>query len=96
MKIYTVNDGNNIVKLLSEKGIEVKLIGSLGRGETSKHDIDILLENFDKNNLPTLVYKMRNLLRPTYIAYTDWDGLYFKATIYGDIDLFFDTALFDY
>ena len=72
----------------------VTLIGSLGKGLTSNHDIDILLPKSRKTK--KLIEKLTTLLKPKKVSHTDWGGLYFHDCIFGDVDVFFTTKDFDY
>ncbi len=71
------------------------LIGSLGKGRESDHDIDIHIPLKKTNRLVDMIkYK----LEAESCQDTDWGGVYFKNTFYGDIDVFFkgNTDEFDY
>lgn len=83
-RLYTPEDGIALVKVLASSGIEAELIGSLGRGNNSGHDIDILISQKD-------YLKIHECLSPVEeVIATDWGGLYFRNSQYGDIDVFFE------
>ena len=64
------------------------LIGSLSKGEESNHDIDVLIAG-RKRDIETRD-RLIILLHPTEFEYTDWGGIYFSNTLWGDIDIFFE------
>lgn len=89
-KKYTIEDGFKLLNLMSSIGMKCELIGSLGRGDVSYHDIDILiLSNFNYK-------KTKRLLNPQKISKTDWGGYYFHDTKLGDVDIFFTKKDFTY
>lgn len=96
MKKYTPRDGKIVEYFLKKNGFpKAKLIGSLSRGKNSKHDIDILLP--DEKNTVKLIKKLIYLLEPKRgCVATDWGGLFFKDTFFGNVDVFFTTKDFDY
>lgn len=107
-KLHTKKDAENLLYLLKKSGFsDARLIGSFGKNaEQSMHDIDVLLPNYKKTK--RLENKLTFLLEPkasirsngTYaengVTYTDWGGIYFHNTYFGDVDVFFSTKDFDY
>lgn len=93
---YTPKDGLALIYFLKKTGFpKAKLIGSLGRGKQSTHDIDILLPTNKKT--AKLIKKLTFLLEPKDgVSHTDWGGLYFHKSHFGDVDVFFTTKDFDY
>ena len=97
MAKYSVKDGQTVLllfqKLISEKA---QLIGSLGRGKESEHDIDIYLPNHKRTD--KTVKFIYDFFEAKSFEYTDWGGVYYKDTFWGDIDVFFKgcTKDFDY
>lgn len=92
--IYTPKYGRFVVNVLKNLGFNTaRLIGSLSRGKNSKHDIDILLKGLKRSYV--LRKKLGRLLHSESFEYTDWGGIYFKNTIFGDVDIFFSTKGFD-
>lgn len=74
---------------------EAKLIGSIGRGANySTHDIDILLPGMEDKK-EELRSELKILFDASKVEDTDWGGLYFSGTPFGDIDIFFDTEGMD-
>lgn len=96
MKKYTPRDGKIVEYFFRKNGFPTaKLIGSLGRGKNSNNDIDILLP-YAKNTLQ-LRQKLIYLLEPKKdFVDTDWGGLFFYDTFFGNVDIFFTTKDFDY
>lgn len=93
--IHTLHMANDVINLLHISGFtDAKLIGSFGKGNIeSNHDIDVLL---NEQKTEELENKLKNLFRPTHIEYTDWGGIYYHNTQFGNIDIFFSTKKFDY
>ena len=109
MIIHTKKDADNLLYFLKKTGFpKAKIIGSIGKGaKKSKHDIDVLLSGFKRTK--ELEGRLRFLLEPKreyksdkkrILAYavtkTDWGGLYFHNTYFGNVDIFFTTKDFDY
>jgi hypothetical protein len=93
--IYSVRSGKAVVSFLKRNGFpNAKLIGSLGRGIPSNHDIDILLPKHKRSIL--LCNRLMELLDSNEYEYTDWGGIFIKNTHFGDIDVFFTIKDFDY
>ncbi len=93
-RLHTLEDAKFVLNLIRDKiSNQATLIGGFGKGKTtSMHDIDILIPNKDisiKNNL-------MQLLNAESVESTDWGGLYYNNTPYGDVDIFFTTEDFDY
>ncbi len=98
MQEYTPADGAAVVKHLKiHEFTGVQLIGSLAKGETSTHDIDILLPNDirDQKTTDRLIEALYDSVHAIHIEHTDWGGMYFHGTIFGDVDIFFTTKDFD-
>lgn len=95
-KKYTPKDGQVLEYFFKKNGFpHARLIGSLGRGKKSNNDIDILLP--DEKNTLKLRKKLCHLLEPKKdFVDTDWGGLFFYDTFFGDVDIFFSTKDFDY
>lgn len=79
----------------------VSLIGSLTKPNgTSTHDIDILLDFKEVNRTrkglsahdkEVILVHLKDILKTdNKVVYTDWGGLYFCNTFYGDVDVFFE------
>lgn len=83
-RLYTPQDGIALVQVLLSMGIQAELIGSLGKGMSSTHDIDILISKED-------CLRIHECLSPVEeVIATDWGGLYFRNSPYGDVDVFFE------
>lgn len=93
---YTPTDGKLLELYLRESGYkDAQLIGSLSRGKFSNNDIDILLPG--RVATPQLIEHLRFVLTAKgKVTPTDWDGLFFEDTLFGDVDIFFTTEYFDY
>lgn len=89
---YSYVDGDNVVKFLKSCGYVSQIIGSLSKGKSSDHDIDILIlsplyaedKSFIRNK-ENLVYH----LKPSSWVNTDRGGLFLFHTKFGDVDIFF-------
>jgi len=95
-KLHTKKDADNALDII-HKNISKKatLIGGFGKGKkTSDHDIDILIPDVNFNK--SFKEKMTKLLNAKSVEDTDWGGLYFNDTDYGDVDIFYTTKDFDY
>lgn len=73
---------------LARLGIDVVLIGSVGAGKASTHDIDILVLR------PPSTPQMRKLLLTYFQPFssydiTDWRGYFIRGTRFGSVDVFF-------
>lgn len=86
---HTSEQANYLVRLLKVYvDPDTKLIGSLGRGEKeSRHDIDVLLPNRRKSK-GTLAL-LKQMLNTKRHKFTDWGGIYFSDTPWGNVDVFF-------
>lgn len=94
---YTVYDGLRVVEIIRKNGYpKAKLIGSLGAGKESNHDIDILIPLRNKKTKQKCVAILMKLFNPPKACGQDWGGFYFSDTEFGDIDFFFSTKNFDY
>lgn len=91
---YTEEDGVAVVLLLHEYGFQnCELIGSLSREGVSNNDIDIYIPNgslADKEVLKNI------LMTSGVVEETDWGGIFFTDTQFGNVDIFFDKSEFDY
>lgn len=91
---YSQEDGIAVVAFLEQHGFKAELIGSLAKIGFSNHDIDIHVKDSgtreDRDKLKEL------LLRSGMMDETDWGGLYFSDTQFGDVDIFFYIHEFDY
>lgn len=97
MAKYTVEIGNKVIELIKDNGYPmVRLIGSLGAGKESNHDIDILIPLTDKKQKQECAIALSKILKAEKHCGQDWGGCYYTNTIFGDVDLFFSTDDFDY
>jgi hypothetical protein len=91
---YSKEDGIAVVSFLEQNGFKVELIGSLSKIGFSNHDIDIHVMNSgtkeDRDKLKRLFVTKEK------VDETDWGGLYFNNTQFGDVDIFFSLDGFDY
>lgn len=86
---HTVQTANFLLYFLKKTiSAECTLIGSLSQGKDSDHDIDILIPNL--KNTVKLKNKLMKLLSAKSFEYTDWGGIYFHQTFFGEIDVFFE------
>lgn len=87
-RLYTIRDGE-IVEFFLKRTIDdtAKLIGSLGKGNTSLHDIDISLPNIVRTE--QTIKQIKWLLDAESFQKTDWGGVYYTNTFFGDVDVFF-------
>lgn len=90
---YSKVDGDVVVAFLEQNGFTVELIGSLAKIGFSNHDIDIHVKNSGTREDRD---KLKQLFLTSEIDETDWGGIYFTNTQFGDIDLFFSLDGFDY
>lgn len=89
---YSREDGLAVVSYLQQHGFKVELIGSLSKIGFSNHDIDIhVMESGTREDRD----KLKELFKGT-VDETDWGGLYFTNTEFGDVDIFFSLDGFDY
>lgn len=83
----TKEDAQELVKYLELNGIRSKIIGSLKYKESSEHDIDIViispLADLD------LRLRLEEMIAHTRLVPTDWGGLFFYGTEFGNVDIFF-------
>lgn len=92
---YSVKQGEDLTWFLSNLiKTEVKLIGSLGKGIESDHDIDVLMPN--RRRAIRFADYLKKLLEAEKFEYTDWGGIYLTNTRFGDIDIFFSDKDFTY
>jgi hypothetical protein len=93
-RLHTLEDAKTVLELIQDNISNLaELIGGFGKGETtSMHDIDILIPNKDIS----IKDKLMQLLSAESVENTDWGGLYYNNTPYGDVDIFFTTEEFDY
>lgn len=92
--IHTPQLAEKLLSLLKEIDSEARLLGSLAEGKSSSHDIDVLFPSV--NRTPELKETLTAALVPERVVETDWEGFYFFNTIFGDVDIFFDTSEFTY
>lgn len=93
---HTVKMGLSLIRHLRENGfLNAELIGSVGKGRSSDHDIDVLLKDYENTSL--ILSKLCVIFSDNsrYVS-TDWGGFFFYDTKWGNIDLFFSTDQFDY
>lgn len=93
-KLHTLEDANKALNLIKSKiSNQASLIGGFGKGKkSSMHDIDILIPDKDVS----IENELMELLDAESVEGTDWGGLYYNNTPYGDVDIFFTTEDFDY
>jgi hypothetical protein len=91
---YSKEHGNIVVSFLQKNGFTAELIGSLAKIGFSDHDIDIHVMNSgtreDREKLKEL------FITSEQVDETDWGGMYFSGTQFGDVDIFFSLDGFDY
>lgn len=91
---YTKTDGLAVVKYLQKMGFaEAELIGSLAKKGVSYNDIDIHIPNMNRDRMWELVNLF--LHRGVTLQKTDWEGLFFSNTPFGNVDIFFSVEDFD-
>jgi hypothetical protein len=92
MRVYTKEDADRVVGFLLKYNLRSIVIGSLALGRTSTHDIDILVEctDDDREDKMIRVGSLKDILGASELIVTDWPSYYFKDTIFGDIDIFFE------
>ena len=85
----TREDANKLVKYLEDNKIHSKIIGSLEYKTESSHDIDIVITNPSDSTF--LRFTLRRLLSNSNsrIVFTEWDGIFFYDTYFGNVDIFF-------
>ena len=83
--LYLIQDAINVISILKQNNINCEVIGNLSRIGYSEHDIDIWIKELDTQQLRD---KIIILLNPKKVINTDWEGMYFKDTPFGDIDIF--------
>jgi hypothetical protein len=93
-RLHTLEDAKTVLNLIRNNiSNQATLIGGFGKGKTtSMHDIDILIPDKDIS----IENDVMKLLNAESVEGTDWGGLYFNNTPYGDVDIFFTTEEFDY
>lgn len=95
-KLHTIDDAESVLNIIQRHiSKNASLIGGFGKGKkTSEHDIDILIPDvkFDEKFKQEII----KLLNAESVEDTDWGGLYFNNTDYGDVDIFYTTEDFDY
>lgn len=91
---HTFKDAENLLFFLKKTvADDAKLIGSFGRGVESDHDIDVLIP--DCRRTVRFVSNISSLLEAKSYEYTDWGGVFFHDTFFGDVDIFFTTKNFN-
>jgi predicted nucleotidyltransferase len=95
-RLHTKQDAEKVLSIIHQHiSKNASLIGGFGKGnETSEHDIDILITDVEFNE--EFKQKMIKLLNAESVEDTNWGGLYFNNTNYGDVDVFYTTEDFDY
>ncbi len=94
---YTQKDGQTVLFFFKKTvSPHAELIGSLAKGKESDHDIDIHLPETKRKD--RRVKDIKRLLEAERYELTDWGGVFFYNTFFGDIDVFFkgNTNGFDY
>ena len=90
---YSREHGEAVVSFLQKNGFNPELIGSLAKIGFSNHDIDIYVRNSGKREDRE---KLIELFTGGTVDETDWGGMYFNDTEFGDVDIFFSIDGFDY
>lgn len=92
---HTLKDAEFLVFFLRKTVSEsVELIGSFGKGATeSDHDIDVYIPGI-KRKWRTGQW-LATLLEAKSHGPTDWGGIFFKDTFFGNVDVFFSKEGFD-
>jgi hypothetical protein len=73
---------------LGRQGIDVVLIGSVGAGRASAHDIDILVLR-PGSTLQTRRQLLAFFQPFKYCDITDWRGYFVRGTRFGTVEVFF-------
>lgn len=90
---YSREHGEAVVSFLQKNGFNAELIGSLAKIGFSNHDIDIHVRNSGTREDRERLIK---LFTGGKVDETDWGGMYFTDTEFGDVDIFFSIDGFDY
>lgn len=88
---YTKRVAEGIVHLLNTILPETFIVvGSLSKKGTSNTDIDLLIIPAKRNGTAgdCLIETLTKLLKAEKTEITDWGGVYFTNTSFGDIDIF--------
>jgi predicted nucleotidyltransferase len=95
-KIHTREQAEMVLSLIRDNiDDSATLIGGFGKGKnTSYHDIDILIPDGDQ--IEGIENSISSILNAESSEPTDWGGIYFNNTDFGDVDVFFTTKDFDY
>jgi hypothetical protein len=73
---------------LARLGIDVVLIGSVGAGKASAHDIDILI--LRPSSTPQRRRQLLTFFQPfASCDFTDWRGYFIRGTRFGTVEVFF-------
>lgn len=91
--MYLLSDAGKVICLLTTNEINCELIGNIRRIGYSEHDIDIWVKEQDTQQLRD---KIISLLNPKEVLNTDFEGMYLKETIFGDVDIFLRIDNLDY
>ncbi len=91
--MYLLSDAAKVINLLTTNKINCELIGNVRRIGYSEHDIDVWIKEMDTQQLHD---KIISLLNPKDVLNTDWEGMYLKETIFGDVDIFLKIDNLDY
>lgn len=88
-KLHTLKDAKKVLRVLRGARVRAHLIGSLGMGYASAHDIDILFCGSDISFKPTN-RAFLDLFKPSRYALTNHNSLYLRHTFLGtDVEIFF-------
>lgn len=91
--MYLLSDAGKVIGLLITNGINCECIGNIRRIGYSEHDVDIWVKEQDTQQLRD---KIISLLNPKEVLNTDFEGMYLKETIFGDVDIFLRIDNLDY
>lgn len=92
---HTVTDARYLLHFLRKTvAPNASLIGSLAKGKASNHDIDILIpgggHKLGKRRTLVLILEIERLLEAKCYSFTDWGGVFFEGTVFGNVDIFFE------
>ncbi len=82
--VYTIEDGEVLIKYLRANGIKCERIGTL----PSNHDIDVWVDEHSIKGMP--IATLQTLLQCKKIIYTDMDSIFCLSRTFGHVDIFFE------
>jgi len=88
-KLYNLEDAEKIVGILSDHGVNARIIGHL----PSNHDIDILT---DAKTIPDSdpIQWLSNILDAKYVICTELESYLFLSKKYGHVEIFYENPEF--